>query len=87
MAKNCLRRTGGYHNLCNDLRERFNKVRCLNLCMGTIGVLSKECKMFHDFLSHEVMLSDLQRQYIIRKLVGCCIRTTYYLDFALETDG
>ena len=79
MAKNCLRKRERYKDLCNFLRERFNKVTYFNLCMGAIGVLSHECKQFYDFLDREVRLSDMQRKFIIRKLIGCCIRTSYYI--------
>ena len=31
-------------------------------------------------VGREVMLNDQQRKYIIRKLIGCRIRTSYYTE-------
>ncbi|CAB3999035.1 reverse transcriptase [Paramuricea clavata] len=58
MAKNCLRKRERYKDLCNFLKERFNKVMYFNLRMGAIGVLSHECKQFYDFLDREVLNPD-----------------------------
>ena len=50
MAKNCLygRESDVMIFVTFYSRSYYNKVKYFNLCMRAIGVLSNECKIFHD---------------------------------------
>ena len=79
LSKNCLRKTTRYKDLCRSLERRFRKVNYFNLSMGASGLISKECKNFYKFLEDDMKLEARQRTFLVKKLIGCCIRTTYYL--------
>ena len=47
--------------------------------MGAIGIVGKECADFYTFLIEDIDLDSSQMNYLMKKLIGCCIRTTYYI--------
>ena len=65
LPKNCSRKRERYRDLCNNLRGRFSRVKYFNLCVGAIGVISKKCKMFHDFLGREVIVQTICKGHIL----------------------
>ena len=67
-----------YIDLCSSLKQRFGNVKYFNLSMGAIGMIGKECKDFYGFLDEDMELES-QMNYLVKKLIGCCIRSTYYL--------
>ena len=79
ITKNCIRKTTRYRELCNALKQRYNTVEYFNLSMGAIGVIGIECKKIYGFLENVMSLDIFQRNFLIRKLCGVCIRTTYFL--------
>ncbi|CAB4015646.1 Hypothetical predicted protein [Paramuricea clavata] len=79
ITKNCKRKAARYKDICGSLRPRFRKVKYFNLSMGAIGMISKECKDFYKFLDEDMLLEAPQKTYLVKKFIGCCIRTTYYL--------
>ena len=42
------------------------------------AMIGKECKDFYGFLDEDMELES-QMNYLVKKLIGCCIRSTYYL--------
>ena len=42
-------------------------------------MIGKECKDFYGFLDEEIGLELPQMNYLVKKLIGCCIRSTYFL--------
>ena len=79
ITKNCTRKTLHYKEFCNALKQRYDTVEYFNLSMGAIGVFGLECKKIYDFLDNVLGLDVSQRSFIVRKLCGVCIRSTYYL--------
>ena len=51
--------------------------------MGAIGMIDKVCKDFYEFLDEKMELELPQMNYLVKKLIGCCIRSTYCL-FCME---
>ena len=47
--------------------------------MGAIGMIGKECKNFYGFLDEEMELELPQMNYLVKELIGCFMRSTYYL--------
>ena len=83
IAKNCKRKEIRYKDLCSSLKQRFGNVKYFNLSMGAIGIIGKECKDFYGFLDEEMELELPQMNYLVKKLIDYCIRSTYYL-FCME---
>ena len=79
IAKNCKRTEIRYKDLCSSLKQRFGNVKYFNLSMGAIEMISIECKNFYGFLDEEMELELPQMNYSVTKLIGCCIRSSYYL--------
>ena len=73
ITKNCKRKAIRYKDLRSPLKQRFG-----NLFMGAIGMIGKECKDFYGFLDEDMELELPQMNYLVKKLIGCCIRSTYY---------
>ena len=40
-------------------------------------MIGKECRDFYGFLDEDMELESLQMNYLVQKLIGCCIRLTY----------
>ena len=80
IAKNCKRKAIRYEDLCSSLKQRFGHVKYINLSMGAIGMIGKECKDFYGFLhmDEDMELESPQMNYLVKKLIGCCIRSIYY---------
>ena len=81
IAKNCKREEIHYKDLCSSLKQRFGNVKYLNLSMGAIGMIGKECKDFYVFLDEDMELELPQMNYLVKKLISCCIRSTYITCF------
>ena len=79
ITKNCIRKTAHYRELCHVLKQQYNVVEYFNLSMGAIGVFGSECKKIYDFLGNVIGLDVSQRNFVVRKLCGVCIRSTYFL--------
>ena len=79
IAKNCQREAICYKDLCSSLKQRFGNVKYLNLSMGAIGMIGNECEDFSGFLDEHMELESPQMNYLVKKLISCCIRSTYYL--------
>ena len=79
ITKNCTRKTLHNKEFCNALKQRYDTVEYFNLLMGAIGVFGLECKKIYDFLDNVLGLDVSQRSFIVRKLCGVCIRSTYCL--------
>ena len=47
--------------------------------MGAIRTNGKECKDIYGFLDEDMELELPQMNYLVKQLIGCCIRPTYYL--------
>ena len=77
ITKNCRRKAIRYNELCRLLRLRFDKVKYSNL--SAIGIVRMECANLYTFLTDDIGLDSSQINYLMKKLIGCCIRTTYYL--------
>ena len=61
------------------MKQRFGNIKYLNLAMGASGMIGKECKDFYGFLDEDMELESPQMNYLVKKLIGCCIRPTNYL--------
>ena len=79
ITKNCRRKVIRYNELCRLLRLRFDKIKYFNLSMGAIGMVRMECANLYTLLTDDIGLDSSQINYLMKKLIGCCIRTTYYL--------
>ena len=79
ITKNCVRKTLRYRELCYALKQQYKTVEYFNLSMGAIGVIGIDCKNVYGFLESVIGLDVIQRNFLIRKLCGVCIRTTYFL--------
>ena len=42
-------------------------------------MIGKECKDFYGFLDEDMELELPQMNYLVKKFIGCCIRSTCYL--------
>ena len=79
ITKNCIRKTAHYRELCHALKQQYNAVEYFNLSMGAIGVFGSECKKIYDFSGNVIGLDVSQRNFVVRKLCGVCIRSMYFL--------
>ena len=76
---NAVRKANHYKNLCNQLKNRYSYVKFINLSMGAIGVVGKSSRCFYDLLMNHLKLDETHNNFLVRKIISCCIRTTYYL--------
>ena len=91
MAKNSKRKLVRYTNLINRLKATY-QIHYVDLSMGAIGVIgngNEDLKKM--FVQQGLKYNDLQNvfeilgleckesEYLIRKIINVCIRTTYYL--------
>ena len=47
--------------------------------MGALGLTGKDSKNFYNLLKMTLKLEKEQTNYLIKKIMSCCIRTTYYI--------
>lgn len=68
ITKNCKRKAIRYKDLCSSLKQSFRKVKYLNLSMGAIGMIGKECRDFYEFLDEDMELELPQKNYLIKQI-------------------
>ena len=76
---NAVRKSNHYKDLCNQLKNHYSYVKFINLSMGGIGVVGKSSRCFYDLLMNDLKLDETHNNFLVRKIISCCIRTTYYL--------
>ena len=70
---NAVRKHNHYSGLCSDLRNQYNKVKFVNMSVGTLGIVGKSSRSFMDFLFNDLHLDNLKTDYFINKICACCI--------------
>ena len=58
-------------------KKKFDKVKYLHLSMDAVGIVGKECTDFYTLPIENIDLDSSQVNHLMKKLIGCCIRTTY----------
>ena len=76
---NAVRKSNHYKDLCNQLKNHYSYVKFINLSMRAIGVLGKSSRCFYKLLMNDLKLDETHNNFLVRKIISCCIRTTYYL--------
>ena len=74
---NTKRKANKYKEMLKSLENKFEKVNFINLSMGTLCIVGVHSNVTNKlkalgFLQHEIA-------YLIKKIMGCCIRGTYYV--------
>ena len=76
---NAERKLKHYENLGKELSQGFESVMYVNLSMGALGLMGKGSKKYCDLLKMTLKLEKDQTNYLIKKIMSCCIRTAYYI--------
>ena len=76
---NAVRKPNHYKDLCNQLKNHYSYVKFINLSMGGIGVVGKSSRCFYDLLMNDLKLDETHNNFLVRKIISCCVLTTYYL--------
>ena len=66
-----------YREMLMSFENKFEKVNFVNLSIGTLGIVGA-----HSSVTNMLKALGFQQQeivYLIRKIMCCCIRGTYYL--------
>ena len=77
ILKNSKRKTERYKNLIERLGNDYN-VEYIDLSMGGIGIIGSDSKNIRKMFI-ELGLSTEETDYLVRKVINVCIRSTYYL--------
>ena len=77
MLKNSKRKTERYKDLITRLGNNYN-VEYFDLSMGGIGVISSDSKNLRKMFI-DLGLTNEESDYIVRKLINVCLRSTYYI--------
>ena len=67
---NAERKLKHYENLCKELRNTFQSVTYINLSMGALGLIGKNCKEFYELLKTTMQLDNEQMSYLNRKITS-----------------
>ena len=66
-----------YKKMLKSLENKFEKVNFINLSIGTLGIVG-----VHSNVTNLLKALGFQQQkitYLIKKIMCCCIRGTYYV--------
>ena len=77
MVKNSDRKKKHYADLVARLEKDY-EVKYFDLSMGGIGAIGKDSKKVTDMFE-QLGLSKEDSNYLVRKMINVCIRTTYYI--------
>ena len=77
MLKNSKRKTERYKDLITRLGNNYN-VEYFDLSMGGIVVISSDSKNLRKMFI-DLGLTNEESDYIVRKLINVCLRSTYYI--------
>ena len=77
MQKNALRKQQRYKPLIDSL-SKTQSVHFLNLSVGAAGIISNDAANIFNWMKN-LGFSQKESEYLIRKTINICIRTTYYL--------
>ena len=77
MVKNSDRKKKHYADLVARLEKDY-EVKYFDLSMGGIGAIGKDSKKVTDMFE-QLGLSKEDCNYLVRKMINVCIRTTYYI--------
>lgn len=78
MCKNSTRKMLHYKELMKHLSGKYKFTTFVNLSMGAIGVYDKAAQSLLLALK-STQVNETETNYIIKKLINICIRTTYYI--------
>ena len=77
MLKNSKRKKTRYIGLIERLEKDFN-VTYFDLSMGAIGIIGNESSSIQKLFLH-LGLSRPESEYLLRKIINVCVRTSYYI--------
>ena len=78
MGLNAMYKQKRYETILDLLKINYVNVKFINLSMGAIGIYGKSCSNFKGmFLG--LGMNDNEANYMLRKVVNICVRTTYYI--------
>ena len=77
MLKNSKRKKTRYIGLIEKLEKDF-KVTYFDLSMGAIGIIGSESSSIQKLFLH-LGLSRPESEYLLRKIINVCVRTSYYI--------
>ena len=78
LENNFKRKNTKYANLVRELRSSFKNIEFISLSINSLGIFSRHCSSFFK-MQDDLEISDLEKQYLIRKIINIAIRSTYYI--------
>ena len=75
---NAVQKLSHYKDSGNHLKNHYNYVKFINLSIGAIGVVGMSSRCFYDLLMNGLKPDETHKNFLVRKIISCCIRTAYY---------